>query len=828
MKKCVFSCAAGLLSRYSHLLTAFCVAVGMSPVLAFAADIRTVYLKENANYQDSNKNPLGFAGASWVDENGNDVEIDRQANFDFVVKDKKYLSPRANDEGETITANSITFGEKNGTIGYMKYRKNATFNCANGLFLANGYIYNDVSSANTIGGNVTVTASSSVPFLLRPDSDITADTGFKFTGKFMGASGTGLQIRNPYVPAYTVTLDDASEYYGDIDVSATNAIGTVFRASIVATTLSARNVSFAENCTFELTSSARASVANLTMHNGSTLKFKLPVTPNTEPFLTVGEEIICDGEVLLSLDVSAISFPVSSAVTYPIVKIPAGSAESVELRLDSDGAPYKWPVLSRVVDDETGDVVLFVSFYPQIKTATGAVGDGSSTEMSLDADASSSMTNSATWADGNAVHSGAHYNFNIQHKNIRTPWHPEGSYEVPGESLTLGAKNTTFILACRDVWCPVFYAGNYENLKLYCAEASDVTFHGDIYTTYQDSENIEENFRIRIYNNHCFTLDGELKRSGNVLFLAGTSASSFKGSQRGDFLLARKSEGFTGKITLTSDAAAGDRKWSEKEPYAHVWYSDPACFGGARDAFAYDALRIEKMARLITTNNVVFSDLTRGLFLSGIAQLETPEATDSLTLLQPVTVNGRVYKQGAGTLAMGGELKFIDAENARTDTPPDDAAKRTLYVQGGVLKPLAADALNGLDIVFSNSVNVAGVNVADVALELDIDTEDAELKTYGLRNTKSSSPLTLSLAGGATKVPVRLISARTSADGAFSVGVMTVKSEIANETFAKLDIRKPEGLASIHMSRKVETDAAAGTSTLVVTFKHTGFGVVVR
>jgi hypothetical protein len=102
------------------------------------------------------------------------------------------------------------------------------------------------------------------------------------------------------------------------------------------------------------------------------------------------------------------------------------------------------------------------------------------------------------------------------------------------------------------------------------------------------------------------------------------------------------------------------------------------------------------------------------------------------------------------------------------------------------------------------------------------------LKAYGLRNTKSSSPLALFLAGGATKVPVRLLSGRTSADEAFSVGVMTVKSEIAGETFAKLDIRKPEGLASIHMSRKVVPDAEAGTSTLVVTFKHTGFGVVVR
>ena len=824
MKKCVFSCAAGLQRRVFHLLAVFFVASGMSPVLAEDSSIQTVYLSANSSYGEGK----GFAGAVWtyadgtlVGEDGK-IALESQPNYDFVISNKRYVDPRT---GETIKAHKIIIGD-GGSYGTLRCRLQPIYECTEGIVLANGMIRTTTTNHRTIQGKITVTAPSSSPFLF--DTTGSSAGGITFSGVFCGAEGTGFRFNSGVSNCY-YEFADASQYCGDIEVTSTNGSGMAAGdARLVMTTLSARNVSFAQNCTFELTSSARASVANLTMHNGSTLKFKLPVTPNTESFLTVGEEIICDGEVLLSLDVSAISFPVSSAVTYPIVKIPAGSAESVELRLDSDGAPYKWPVLSRVVDDETGDVVLFVSFYPQIKTATGAVGDGSSTEMSLDADASSSMTNSATWADGNAVHSGAHYNFNIQHKNIRTPWHPEGSYEFPGESLTLGAKNTTFILACRDVWCPVLYAADYVNLKLYCAETSDVTFHGDIYTTYQDSENIEENFRIRIYNNHCFTLDGELKRSGNVLFLAGTSASSFKGSQRGDFLLARKSEGFTGKITLTSDAAAGDRKWSEKEPYAHVWYSDPACFGGALDAFAYDALRIEKMARLITTNNVVFSDLTRGLFLSGIAQLETPEATDSLTLLQPVTVNGRVYKQGAGTLAMGGELKFIDAENARTDTPQNDAAKRTLYVQGGALKPLAADALNGLDVVFSNSVNVAGVNVADVALELDLDTEDAELKAYGLRNTKSSSPLTLSLAGGATKVPVRLISARTSADEAFSVGVMTVKAEIADETFAKLDIRKPEGLASIHMSRKVETDAAAGTSTLVVTFKHTGFGVVVR
>ena len=233
------------------------------------------------------------------------------------------------------------------------------------------------------------------------------------------------------------------------------------------------------------------------------------------------------------------------------------------------------------------------------------------------------------------------------------------------------------------------------------------------------------------------------------------------------------------------------------------------------------------MARLITTNNAVFSDLTRGWLFTDIAQLETPEADDSLTLLQPVTVNGSVYKQGAGTLAMGGELKFLDAEGALTGTPPDDASKRTLYVQGGMLKPLAADALNGLNIVFSNSVKVAGVNVTDVALGIDLDTEDADLRAYGLRNTKSLSPLSLSLAGGATRVPVVLKTSAEKPGNGAPIGIMTVTNTVADATFAKLGLVKPDGV-SVGMKKRVTYDAEAGTATLSVVFGDSGLMMVIR
>ena len=787
------------------------VCAAMSAVaLSASADITTVYLNDSANY-----NTGGFAGGTWTDADGNTVDITDQTQFDFVVRNGKYFSPKSS---EVITAHKITLGVVGGTKGLVKYRVSATFNCAEGVVLANGRIYNDVSGVKEIAGKVTVTSPSSAPFLLDANTSISAAAGFSFPGAFYGAATAGVRINNPSAYDYGVTIADASQYYGGIEVTSTNGSGVASgTARLVMTTLSAGSASFAECCAFELTSSAQAVVTNLTMLGGSTLEFTLPASPNATPFLTVASSLACDGDVTLKFDTSAFSLPVSAPVTYPFLKVPAASADvAASLRLDTTAYTTSRPIIDQESDPITGDVTFSVSFYPKV---TSLLNDGTSTSMSLDADAPSSMTNAAAWSDAREVHSGAHYTFNIKNANIRTPWYPEGSFEFLGASLTLGAGNSTLILACRDFTCPLLYAGNYDSLKLYAAEASDVTFHGDIY--------VARALNVRIYKDHCFALDGELHGSGNLSLLSGTSASSYGGHHRGDFFLQRKSEGFTGKVTLSSDSGTNRRQWSSVEPYAHVWYSDPKCFGGPLSEFAYDALTITKMARLITTNNAVFSDLTRGWLFADIAQLETPEADDSLTLLQPVTVNGSVYKQGAGTLAMGGELKFLDSESALTETPPDDAARRMLCIQGGTLKPLAADALNGLDIVFSNSVNVAGVNVTDVALELDLDTEDATLRTYGLRNTKSPSPLALSLAGGATRVPVVLKTSAEKPGNGAPIGIMTVTNTVADATFAKLGLVKPDGV-SVGMKKRVTYDAEAGTATLSVVFGDSGLMMVIR
>lgn len=785
-----------------RVLAILCVAVAG---FAAADTYPTVYLKANSSYT------TGFAGATWVDANGVAVTIDDWANYDFVIRSNRYIDPSS---GETITAHKITVGEVGGTAGNLRCRLQPTYNTVEGLVLANGSMYNTVGIRRSVAGKVIVTAPSSAPFLFHTTG--TQNGGLTFTGAFEGAVGTGFHINSP-VSGYYTEIPNAAGYQGDIEVTATNATGAAADARLVLTAVAAGTVRIGTDCTLEFTNSAaQASVANLVLSDGSTLKFDLPSAPPATPLLTVGESLAKSEGARLTFNISAVSFPNGEAVTYPVLSAPEGIL--AEDTFEPDEASYPWarPVFSRTVDQTTGMATIWGTFYPRVNVINA--GD----ETTLSGDASSAVTNSAQWSDGRIVHSAAHYYVNRINKiatYLRTPWLPEGSFTFPGESLTLGYYGN-MVIASGEFICPLLYVDSSSPNYVRTTEATNVTYRGDI----QIKET--QNLTISIYNQHRFALDGVVTGSGDLTLAAGTGGSSFDAYRhRGDFSLTKKNPDFTGKVTVTSESQDKRLRWTAYEPYAHVYYADPLCFGAPLPAFAYDALTIERMSRLITTNEVTFSDMTRGLLLSGIAQLETPAAVDSLTLLQPVTVNGSVYKQGAGTLAMGGTLKFLDAEGALTDTPPDDASKRTLFVQGGAIKPLSPDSFNGLDIVFSNSVNVAGVNVTDVALKIDLDTEDADLRAYGLRNVKTLTPLALSLAGGATKVPVKLLSRTTG--GACSCAVMTVKTEVADATFAKLDIRKPDSFVNVRMSREVVTDAEAGTSTLVVSFENTGLTIMI-
>jgi hypothetical protein len=194
----------------------------------------------------------------------------------------------------------------------------------------------------------------------------------------------------------------------------------------------------------------------------------------------------------------------------------------------------------------------------------------------------------------------------------------------------------------------------------------------------------------------------------------------------------------------------------------------------------------------------------------------------TLTVKQQLTVNGQLYKEGAGTLALGGDLRFIDAGENVTETIPEDSACRTFYVVGGKVKPIAAHALDGFDVVFSNKTSKI-----DVGLALDVNSQDEELRTKGICNVKSPAPFVFLDSDASKKIPVYLECTDELAANELSFGVMTVKKGCEG-VFGRLELLKPRSLNSFKITLEQIEDTVADTVTLKATAKKYGFTISIR
>jgi hypothetical protein len=251
--------------------------------------------------------------------------------------------------------------------------------------------------------------------------------------------------------------------------------------------------------------------------------------------------------------------------------------------------------------------------------------------------------------------------------------------------------------------------------------------------------------------------------------------------------------------------------------------ADPSKLGAPLPVFNARALVLKRLGRLAATSSVTFSDLTRGIFIGKDGDNESwatnSDGTDSegqfgvnegdtLTILTQLTMNGRLHKYGAGTLALGGPLKFGTAES---DEPL--ANSNLLAVAQGFVKPLAADSFNGLEMTFA----------AGTGIKLDIDPQDADLRAYGLRNTKAATPF-VAPAGGT--IPVTFdVPEGFVPNLPFTLGVVTVPTSIATTVRDMLSITKP---AMTNCKLFIDLLPDGGETTITATFKTVGAMMVIR
>lgn len=263
---------------------------------------------------------------------------------------------------------------------------------------------------------------------------------------------------------------------------------------------------------------------------------------------------------------------------------------------------------------------------------------------------------------------------------------------------------------------------------------------------------------------------------------------------------------FTGRVITYNNVDDGKGAPSESMTLT-VFATDGRNLGGPLADFTYDALTLSGWCKLSTiTNSVVFDQANRGVFVQGKGQVEAADG-DTVTFMNPLTMAGELLKQGAGTLALGGAMRFIDGEES---TEPL-AGTNAVTVKAGWIKPLATNALDGAALAFGTGTGI----------RLDLSPEADGLAERGFVNVKANG--SVGLAAGATGKIALAFDGTPS--GTVVLGVATLPTRSDAETLRSLlRIVRPKGF----MGCLTVEENADGTATVKVTLSPTGFFVIIR
>lgn len=312
----------------------------------------------------------------------------------------------------------------------------------------------------------------------------------------------------------------------------------------------------------------------------------------------------------------------------------------------------------------------------------------------------------------------------------------------------------------------------------------------------------------------------ESNLTGDGLLRADTYAASANGGPRGWTELTGDNSAWTGKLLVTVDYndRSRDAEWGTPCPneklFASLIVRNAKNLGGPLETFAKDALLVNQMCMVRAVDDIDFSTRNRGVMVEREARFSVDEGK-TFRIGNQLTLAGVMRKEGAGVLALGGPLRFIDGEAA---TLPVAMTNRMRLVEGA-LKPMATNAFDGAEIVVESD---AARFMFDIAPEAD------ELKAFGLFDTKWATPIVLD---GATKINVELVPPSDvwlqEAHDGYTVGLFTVASQSTAEAIlAKVSVNRR--YAKNHLNLRVAANDIGSYTVEAVFERKPGFVLTYR
>ena len=528
------------------------------------------------------------------------------------------------------------------------------------------------------------------------------------------------------------------------------------------------------------------------------------VTSATNGMIVVTNSFYVTDVVTVDIDESC-WWGLTNAVKLPVLTVP--STESIHTDMfvvNKDNKTAAWGTRFTVETNDIAQTLTLVAIVAPVVTNIVFNADGIG------------LNGPEVWSDGKVPHGDAHYRLvkiGKDRNDCITPKDLDATFFFPGKSFTIG-NGCLFNQFYGKV---VFEELRLDHGAIYIA-GSDLRM-GELAGRVVLPSGAGDHASICAYNKTIFNVSADIVGRSRLV-IDGRHNST--GTRTATTSLTGDNSRFFGSITVGLNR---DPMAVENDHFQKLKVSDPSKLGMPLDSFSPTALVLKRLARLVADGDVEFSDTTRGIYIgedgSNIgmqavatkgtgseAQMYADEG-NTLSIKTQLTLNGRLHKYGAGTLALGGPLKFGPAASITGDPLP---CSNYLAVAEGWIKPLAADSFNGMDISFA----------AGTGIRFDIDPADESLKAYGLRNIKSEVPF--SAADGTFKVAFD-VPKDFVPTGSVTVNLLTVSSDKVDAVRNMFKIENPRIL---NYKTFLNVIPNGDVATISATFKPVGLVFTVR
>jgi hypothetical protein len=660
-------------------------------------------------------------------------------------------------------------GDGSGTMNlYSKDIKFTDLTLNNGTVAMQGYNEAEFS----IDGSINVIGSNTVRWLYTGETltllaSLCGDNSSLLTTHVRYGNATGNNYtyhRNEKL----VLVGDCSGFAGKIKVTPNVGVSNVsigedeYFAKLV---LAGENFSMpgaievSERCALEV-SANKADVGSLKLEKGSILA----VSVSTGGGLCVNEsfDFVPPQRLMLA------SIPQNGqASTVDVIALPEGmELNASDFVVEGDSELTQFVTLD--VKISGGRRILTVSCEPIVSLVT--TDSDTLARAGNDDTESIAWGKGASWSNGITPTTGTNYVVRMQNgvpMYLRTPTRNE-RVVFKGKSLTVGTN--CFLRIYQSAGNPAEFA----DLRL--MGGSEVDVGQNTYSKLEGNITIGPGVvRFGVCNNESLSFDAPIRGNGDMWFSGPKSGTSVP---QGNFNLNVDNPDFKGRMRV--EFCKNDATYDIRREKISV--GSELQLGGRLDAFDPKALTLRKYGRITTRDSFALTTAyNRGVFVDGAdgGVFDIANAAHELELSTRLTLNGTLYKEGAGTLVMGGNVKFGEDSS---DDPTEGA--NIFIVTNGTVKVTSADAMNGLATTFASGTS----------LVLAVNPDDAELTRYGIRNDKTDNPFSVN--GGGT-LPFSL-SASSAAKAAVkgrtvNVGLFTVtaKADGLFRTLMPAELRSP-------------------------------------